>query len=104
MRRTSRSAVAKQRGAAEVTPDHLLLGCLRAISRLGIATLGPWSIDLESLSVDWVAQPDGPKPKVAYSQEAVDLFDRAARIARSSGDQVVGATHLLAAFTTRRTA
>src|SRR5205809_6185640 len=95
--------VAKQRDAAEVTPDHLLLGCLRAISRFGIATIGPWSLDLESLGVDWVAQPDGPKPKSAYSQEAVDLFDRAASIARSSGDTNVGVYHLLAAFATEDT-
>jgi excisionase family DNA binding protein len=89
---------AKQRGADEVTPDHILLGCLRAISRFGIATLGPWSLDLETLGVDWIRQPDGPRPKVAYSQEAVDLFDRAARIAKSSGDTGVSVNHLLAAF------
>ena len=89
---------AKQQGADEVTPDHLLLGCLRAISRFGIATIGPWSIDLEPLGVDWVRQPDGPRPKVAYSQEAVELFDRAALIAKSAGDNGVGVNHLLAAF------
>jgi excisionase family DNA binding protein len=89
---------AKQRGADEVTPDHILLGCLRAISRFGIATLGPWSLDLETLGVDWVRQPDGPRPKVAYSQEAVDLFDRAAQIAKSSCDSGVSVNHLLAAF------
>jgi excisionase family DNA binding protein len=89
---------AKQQGSAEVQPDHILLGCLRAISRFGIATLGPWSVDLESLGVDWVRQPDGPKPKVAYSQPAVELFDRAAQIAKSGGDEGVGLRHLLAAF------
>jgi excisionase family DNA binding protein len=89
---------AKQRGAHEVTPDHILLGCLRAISRFGIATLGPWSLDLETLGVDWVRQPDGPRPKVAYSLEAVDLFDRAAQIAKSSGGTGVSVHHLLAAF------
>jgi excisionase family DNA binding protein len=89
---------AKQGGADEVTPDHILLGCLRAISRFGIATLGPWSLDLETLGVDWVRQPDGPRPKLAYSQEAVDLFDRAAQIAKSSGDTGVRVNHLLAAF------
>jgi excisionase family DNA binding protein len=90
--------VAKQRSSAEVTPDHILLGCLRAISRFGIANIGPWSLDLESLGVDWVSQPDGPKPKVAYSQAAVDLFDRAAGIARSTGESGVSVYHLLAAF------
>jgi excisionase family DNA binding protein len=91
---------AKQRGADEVTPDHILLGCLRAISRFGIATLGPWSLDLEALGVDWVGQPDGPRPKVAYSAEAVELFDRAARIAKSARENGVGVNHLLAAFAT----
>ena len=91
---------AKQQNSAEVMPDHLLLGCLRMISRFGIAVVGPWSIDLESLGVDWVRQPEGPKPKVAYSQAAVDLFDRAARIAKSTGDAGVGVNHLLAAFAT----
>jgi len=94
---------AKQRDSAEVTPDHILLGCLRVISRFGIASLGPWSFDLESLGVDWLRQPDGPKPKVAYSQDAVDLFDRAARIAKSAGDPGVGVNHLLAAFATEDT-
>ena len=47
----------------------------------GIAVIGAWSIDLESLGVDWVRQPAGPRPKVAYSGETVGLFDQAARIA-----------------------
>jgi excisionase family DNA binding protein len=89
---------AKQRGASEITPDHVLLGCLRAISRFGIANLGPWSLDLESLGVDWVRQPEGARPKVAYSKEAVDLFDHAAQIAKSTGDADVGVNHLLAAL------
>ena len=89
---------AKQRGDLEVGPDHILLGCLRALSRFGIATLGPWSFDLEAMGVNWVRQPDGPRPKTAYSQAAVELFDRAATIAKSSGDAGVGVTHLLAAF------
>jgi excisionase family DNA binding protein len=91
---------AKQRRADEVTPDHILLGCLRAISRFGIATLGPWSLDLEALGVDWVRQPDGLRPKVAYSAEAVELFDRTARIAKSARESGVGVNHLLAAFAT----
>ena len=89
---------AKQRGDTEVTLDHILLGCLRAISRFGIATLGPLSLDLEQLGVDWMRQPDGPRPKVAYSQEAVDLFDRAAQIAKSAGESGISVNHLLAAF------
>src|SRR5580658_9221201 len=89
---------AKQQGAAEVSADHILIGCLRAISRFGIATVGPWSLDLEPMGVDWVRQPEGPRPKVAYSQQAVDLFDRATLIAKSSGDGAVQIYHLLAAF------
>jgi excisionase family DNA binding protein len=89
---------AKRRGDIEVGPDDILLGCLRVISRFGVATLGPWSLDLESLGVDWVSQPDGPRPKVAYSQEAVDLFDRAAQIAKSVGESGMNVSHLLAAF------
>jgi excisionase family DNA binding protein len=94
---------AKQRGADEVTPDHILLGCLRAISRFGIVTLGPWSLDLETLGVDWVRQPEGPRPKVAYSQETVGLFDRAAQIAKSTGDTGISVHHLLAAFAAEET-
>jgi excisionase family DNA binding protein len=89
---------AKQRGDVEVTPDHILLGCLRVVSRFGIATLGPLSLDLEPLGIDWMRQPDGPRPKVAYSQEAVDLFDRAAQIAKSVGESGISVHHLLAAF------
>ena len=89
---------AKQAGVDEVTADHILLGTLRTISRFGIATVGEWHIDLEGLGVDWVNQPDGPRPKVAYSQSAVALFDRAAKIARSSGETVVSTYQLLAAF------
>jgi len=89
---------AKRLGAGEVTPDHLLLGCLRAVSRFGVAKVGSWNIDLEALGVDWIRHPEGPPPKVAYSQNAVDLFDRAARIAKSSGEAVMNVNHVLAAF------
>ena len=89
---------AKQHGSNEVQPDHLLIGCLRAISRFGIATVGNWNIDLEPLGVDWVRPLEGPRPKVAYAQETVDLFDRAAMVARSTGESKVGVHHLLAAF------
>jgi excisionase family DNA binding protein len=48
--------------------------------------------------VEWVRQPEGARPKVAYSEAAVELFDRAALIAKSSGDSGVGVGHVLAAF------
>ncbi len=89
---------AKQSGSLEVTPDHILLGCLRAISRFGVVTLGAWSIDLEELGVDWVHQPENHAPKVAYSQESVELLDRAAQISNSMGEATVSVNHLLAAF------
>jgi excisionase family DNA binding protein len=89
---------AKRGRSREVTPDHLLLGCLRAVSRFGVAKIGPWNIDLETLGVDWVRDPDGPAPQVAYSQDAVEVFDRAALIAKSSGDDVMNVSHMLAAF------
>src|SRR5580700_10889114 len=89
---------AKQRDAAEVEPDHLLLGCLRAISRFGIATLGVWDLDLEYFGIDWARNPEGPQPKVAFSQEVVDLLDRAAQIAKSAGDSGMRVNHVLAAY------
>jgi excisionase family DNA binding protein len=89
---------AKQQDAKEVTPDHLLMGCLRAISRFGIASLGQWSLDLEPLGIDWLRPPESPRTKVAYSQQSVELLDRAARIAKSVGDARAQVNHLLAAF------
>jgi excisionase family DNA binding protein len=89
---------AKRQRSREVTPDHLLLGCLRAVSRFGVARIGPWSIDLETLGIDWVREPDGPAPKVSYSDEAVEVFDRAALIAKSSHDGAMNVYHMLAAF------
>jgi len=94
---------AKQRASEEVTPDDLLIGSLRAISRFGIASIGQWDLDLEALGVDWMLQPVGVQPKVAYSQEAVGIFDRAAQMAKSTGDQTVGVNHLLAAFASEET-
>ena len=89
---------AKQRGTDEVTSDDLLLGCLRALSRFGVAEIGQWDLDLEALGVDWFRQPQGPPPKVSYSQEAVELFDRAAQIAKSDANAGLNLNHLLAAF------
>src|SRR6516225_9243177 len=91
-------ALAKKRGLAEIGPDELLLGCLQALAQFGIAQLGPWTFDLEDLAVDWLAQPDRPALKVAYSQRAVDLLDLAARIARADASAAIRVDHLLAAF------
>ena len=89
---------AKRRGLVEVTQDQLLLGCLQAISQLGIVQLGPWTFDLEDLGIDWLERPESSATKVAYSQEAVALFDQAARIARAEGSAAMRVDHLLAAF------
>mgnify|MGYP003334396218 FL=1 len=94
--------LAKRRGAEEVSADDLLLGGLQAWSRFGIAKIGPWEIDVEALGANWMEQPE--KAKVAYSQDAVDVMDLAAKIARTD-PKAVGAPlltgHLLAAFAGR---
>jgi|SRR5215471_15121341 len=90
---------AKQRRAEEVEADDILLGCLWSISKFGIVTLGPWTLDLEALGVDWVHQPEGPRSKVAYSRAAVRIFDRAAQIAKAAAEPMAVA-HLLAAYAT----
>jgi excisionase family DNA binding protein len=89
-------AQARRRGLSAIWPDELLLGCLRTIARFGIAQVGPWTLDLEELGIDWLEHPAKGSAKVAYSQRAVEILDRAARIARLDGPMRVG--HLLAAF------
>ena len=95
--------LAKSGGLSEVTADELLLGALHLISHYGIATLGPWTFDLEALGVDWLEASSPTPAKIAYSQVAVDLFDRAARIARSSSAPAIQVPHLLAAFASETT-
>jgi excisionase family DNA binding protein len=90
-------AAAKRRGIQEVGPDELLLGGLQAISQFGVARIGPWSIDLEALGADWMTGPEA-RTKLAYSEDAVVVFDRAARIARADGSGRMELPHLLAAF------
>jgi excisionase family DNA binding protein len=89
---------AKRRGLAEITPDELLLGCLRVISQFGIVTFGEWTFDLEALGVDWLEIPDKKGVKPAYSQSAVEVFDRAVRIAKAGGSGGIGIDHLLVAL------
>ena len=89
---------AKRRNRGEVGTDELLLGCLQVISRFGVAQVGSWTFDLEELGVDWLDRPEGSEVKVAYSQAAVHLFDRAARIASADGYSAIRVSHLLAAF------
>jgi excisionase family DNA binding protein len=92
---------ALKRGGEEITPDDLLLGCLRSLSQFGIAQMGPWAIDLEALGVEWLNVPAKNSAKVAYSDAAVKIFDLAAQIAKSNGGGTIGVEHLLAAFAGR---
>lgn len=91
-------ADAKGRGLAEIGPDELLRGCLRAISRFGIVRLGALTVDLEALGVPWMEAPDRAGAKVAYSAEAVRLFDLGARVAKADGGGPMRVEHLLVAF------
>src|SRR5690242_13283583 len=89
-------AAAKRLGLEEVGADELLLGGLQAISQFGVTRLGDWTIDVEALGVDWMTGPD-KSSKLGYSEDAVEVFDRAARIARA-GSGRMELPHLLAAF------
>jgi len=62
----------------------LTLGCLQSIAQFGIAQVGPWTLDLEELGIDWLERPDKSGGKVAYSQATVDLF-RSRRAHRQRG-------------------
>src|SRR5882672_1431948 len=96
-------AKAKERGAKEVSPNDLLLGCLLTRSQFGVIELGPWTLDLETIGIDWLQHPERSGAKVAYSEAAVEIFDRAARIARAEGAPTIGVDHLLAAFAAETT-
>jgi excisionase family DNA binding protein len=89
--------LAKQRRAPEVSPDDLLLGSLVVGSRFGIARIGPWTFDLESLGLNWMVR-EKSEEKVSYSNAVVGLFDLAARIAAADSCQTVDLNHLLVAF------
>jgi excisionase family DNA binding protein len=96
-------SLARKRGFDEIGPDELLLGCLQTRSQFGIVELGGWIFDLETLGIDWLEDPGARAPKAAYSQAAVDIFDRAARIAKADGAAAMGVEHLLAAFAPEET-
>jgi excisionase family DNA binding protein len=96
-------ALAKTRGAEEVSCDDLLRGCLFAISRFGVAKVGPWKFDLVSLGLDWVNPPETRGVKVTYSDEVVEIFDRAANIARADSYGTLGLEHMLVAFADEKT-
>jgi excisionase family DNA binding protein len=94
---------AKSRKSPEVTTDDLLVGLFQVIARFDIVQIGHLTIDLEELGeAPAVALKDDTdktsKQKVAYSSDAVTLFDRAAHIARKDNSSKVGIVHLLVAF------
>jgi excisionase family DNA binding protein len=100
-----RSAIkrAKHRKSSKVTGDDLLMGFFQAIARFGIVQIGPLTIDLEELGdAPGDASEDEAdethKQKVAYSSDAVAVFERAAHIARRDNSQKVALVHLLVAF------
>lgn len=94
-------ARAKRNGSGEVTPDDLLAGVLHATARFGIVILGPLTIDLERFGEEPLEESDATGPKVAYSDEAVERFDRAAVAARTDGSSGIEPVHMLAAFAER---
>jgi len=89
---------AKAGNREEVGADDLLLGCLHTISQFGIVQLGPWTLDLEALGVDWLQPSVKSGIKVRYSDPVVEIFDRAARIAKADGAASIRVDHVLAAF------
>lgn len=92
--------IARSRGLAEVGPDELLLGCFRALSRFGVVQFGAWTFDLEAFGIAWSQpMPGHTLPKVAYSDAAVAIFDRAAQVARVDGYSEIAVEHILVAFT-----
>lgn len=99
--RAARRAIAraKARGASEVVPDDLLVGALSEVSRFGVAWIGRWAVDVGTLAANGAGEaPDAPVPAPAYASSTVELFERAAALAREDGAGSMGLVHLLAAF------
>lgn len=107
--RAARRAIAraKRRGEETVTPDDLLAGALAEAGRFGVAWIGERAIDVRALTdggraVDGAPAADGEAPEDAepatvYAEEVVELFERAAALAREDGAASMGLVHLLAA-------
>ncbi|MBY0372528.1 MAG: helix-turn-helix domain-containing protein [Bryobacteraceae bacterium] len=91
-------------GRTALTPDDVLAGCLRVISRLGVVQLGGLLIDLEELGIDWLAPaPIRPARKVVQGAATVALFEHAARIREAEGADRLEMEHLLAALASSET-
>lgn len=99
--RAARRAIAraKARGDVEVTPDDLLVGALSEVSRFGVAWIGRWAVDVRALGESARSESENRTTAPAYAPATVELFDRAAALAREDGAGSMGLVHLLAAFT-----
>jgi len=94
---------AKRRKSSKVTGDDLLMGLFQAIGRFGIVQIGHLTIDLEDLGDAFLEHSENEaektnKQKVAYSSDAVAIFEKAAHIARKDNSLKVELIHLLVAF------
>jgi excisionase family DNA binding protein len=86
---------ARARGAPSIEPDDLFVGLLLATSRFGIVDLGSVAIDLERLGLQFELPTPDLSVKPRYSDAAVRVFDRAAKVARGDGASAVAPIHLL---------
>lgn len=89
---------ARSKGRDEIEPDDLLIGHLYAVSRFGIARIGPIDVDLVALGLRFDLAEPQPSVKPRYSARAASYFDRAARIARADGGGRLAPIHFLAAL------
>ena len=94
---------AKKRKSFKVNKDDLLVGILQVISRFDIVQIGPLTIDLEDFQgISRDGYMDEPanisNQKVAYSDSANAIFEKAASIARKDNSPKVEVVHLLVAF------
>jgi excisionase family DNA binding protein len=100
----TRVAIRRARARHEdvVGSDDLLIAALGEVSRFGIALIGPWAIDVTALDgVDPVPEQDLPPLAPRYGDDAVALFEEAARIAADDGSPAVGLIHVLVALGSR---
>ena len=87
---------ARTQGRHEIEPDDLLIGFLHAVSRFGVARIGPLDVDLVALGLRFDVEQPVPGVKPRYSLRAAAVFDRAARVARADGAARVLPIHFLA--------
>jgi excisionase family DNA binding protein len=97
--KASKAAIgrAKNRSSDQVSADDLLIGSLQSISRFGISLIGPWTIDLELMGETLPSADTDKGCKVAYAPDAVNVFDKAAWVAKQDKSKV-DLVHILVAF------